>query len=142
MKLPNSDRAEVDLRKLSEYRLSPTHPIGKHKAAVFRAALGLSAADAPILQQWILRAAVDGEAVIYRVDEFGDRYCLDFELATASGRAMVRSAWIIRTGDGEAFEVEFCDNAGQTYGLHTLRASQVIALHTRGQALRLQVEAA
>ena len=27
-------------------------------------------------------------------------------------------------GDGEAFEVEFCDNAGVTYGLHTLRASQ------------------
>jgi Domain of unknown function (DUF4926) len=45
-------------------------------------------------------------------------------------------------GDGEAFEVEFCDNSGQTYGLYTLRANQVIALHTRGQALRLHVEAA
>jgi hypothetical protein len=45
-------------------------------------------------------------------------------------------------GDGEAFEVEFCDNAGQTYGLHTLRAGQIMALHTRGQALRLHVEAA
>ena len=45
-------------------------------------------------------------------------------------------------GDGEAFEVEFCDNAGVTYGLYTLRASQIIDLHTRGQALRLRVEAA
>ena len=45
-------------------------------------------------------------------------------------------------GDGEAFEVEFCDNSGVTYGLHTLRASQLIALHTRGQALRLRVEVA
>ena len=45
-------------------------------------------------------------------------------------------------GDGEAFEVEFCDNSGVTYGLHTLRASQLIALPTRGQALRLRVEAA
>lgn len=45
-------------------------------------------------------------------------------------------------GDGEAFEVEFCDNSGITYGLHTLRAEQIIALHTRGQALRLRVEAA
>ena len=45
-------------------------------------------------------------------------------------------------GDGDAFEVEFCDNSGQTYGLHTLRANQVIALHTRGQALRLPMEAA
>jgi hypothetical protein len=45
-------------------------------------------------------------------------------------------------GDGEAFEVEFCDNAGATYGLHTLRADQIVPLHTRGQALRLRVEAA
>lgn len=46
-------------------------------------------------------------------------------------------------GDGETFEVEFCDNTGQTtYGLYTLRANQIMALHTRGQALRLQVEAA
>jgi hypothetical protein len=44
--------------------------------------------------------------------------------------------------DGEAFEVEFCDNSGATYGLHTLRANQVVALHTRGQALRLGAEAA
>ena len=45
-------------------------------------------------------------------------------------------------GDGEAFEVEFCDNSGVTYGLYTLLASQLVALHTRGQALRLKVEAA
>jgi hypothetical protein len=45
-------------------------------------------------------------------------------------------------GDGKAFEIEFCDNSGQTYGLHTLKANQIIALHTRGEALRLDVEAA
>ncbi len=44
--------------------------------------------------------------------------------------------------DGEAYEVEFCDNAGVTYGLHTLRAGQLVALHTRGEALRLRTEAA
>ncbi len=41
-------------------------------------------------------------------------------------------------GDGEAFEVEFCNNEGQTYGLHTLRATQLVPLHTQGQALRLR----
>jgi hypothetical protein len=45
-------------------------------------------------------------------------------------------------GDGEAFEVEFCDNVGVTYGLHTFRANQLMPLHTRGQALRLRAEAA
>ncbi len=43
---------------------------------------------------------------------------------------------------GVAFEVEFCDRAGATYGLHTLRASHLVALHTQGQALRLSVAAA
>ena len=39
-------------------------------------------------------------------------------------------------GDGAAFEVEFCDNDGTTYGLHTLRASQIVALHSRGKSLQ------
>ena len=45
-------------------------------------------------------------------------------------------------GQGEAYEVEFCDRAGATYGLHTLRTDQLISLHTRGQALRFHSDAA
>lgn len=30
-----------------------------------------------------------------------------------------------------AFEVEFCDNQGRTYGLLTLRADQLMVLHHR-----------
>lgn len=41
-----------------------------------------------------------------------------------------------------AFEVEFCDPSGETYGLHTLRANQLVLLHNRGQAFRLRVQAA
>jgi hypothetical protein len=99
MGLPNSDRAEVELRKLSEYCLAPGHPVGKHKAAVFRARLGLTAADATLLRARLLLAAVEEQAIIDRVDEFGDRYRLDFEMTTPSGRATVRSAWIIRSGE-------------------------------------------
>ena len=75
MGLPNADRAEVDLRKDC---LSFEHPVVKHKAIVFRAALGLTAADAHVLREQSLRAAVDGPAVLGRADEFGDRYRLDF----------------------------------------------------------------
>ncbi len=99
MELPNADRAEVDLRKLSEYCLCPLHPVGKHKATVFRAALGLTTADAHVLRERILLAAIDGQVVTGHTDEFGDRYHLDFEVATLSGRALVRSAWIIRAGE-------------------------------------------
>ncbi len=45
-------------------------------------------------------------------------------------------------GEGEAFEVEFCDAAGVAYEMRTLRAGQLVPLHTRGQALRLRVGAA
>jgi len=34
------------------------------------------------------------------------------------------------------FEVEFVDNDGSTYGLHTLRANRLVALHVKGHALR------
>jgi len=99
MGLPNAERAEVDPRKLTEYCLSPTHPVGKHKAAVFRAALGLTVADADVLRELLLRAAVSGEAVAERVDEFGERFRIDFEASTATSQATVRSAWIVRSGE-------------------------------------------
>ena len=44
--------------------------------------------------------------------------------------------------DSRAFEVEFCDNSGVTYGLHTLRANQLVVLHNRGQAFRTRTVAA
>ena len=42
----------------------------------------------------------------------------------------------------DAFEVEFVDDTGYTYGLHTLRADQLVALHTKGHALRGSLKAA
>jgi len=43
MKLPNGDRAIVELEKLVDYCLNLDHPRGKHKARVFRATCGLAA---------------------------------------------------------------------------------------------------
>ena len=99
MKMPNAERAEVDLRKLVEYCLSPTHKLGRHKAVVFEAALGLTIVDAFKLRAWLLQAAGESEEVIECSDEFGHRYRIDFEVATASGRATIRSAWMIRAGE-------------------------------------------
>lgn len=49
---------------------------------------------------------------------------------------------VVEELSGGVFEVEFCDRSGKTYGLHTLRAAQLVVLHTRGESLRLQPEAA
>ena len=57
MYLPDRENALVDLLKLSGYCLSSTHPVGKHKAAVFRSALGFTDADSERLRQMLLDAA-------------------------------------------------------------------------------------
>jgi hypothetical protein len=99
MGLPNAEHAEVDPRKLTDYCLCVTHPIGKHKAAVFKAALGMTVADADQLREWLLRAASEGEVVAGQVDEFGSRFQIDFEASTQTGQATIRSAWIVRAGE-------------------------------------------
>lgn len=99
MRLPNGDRAFVDIRKLRDYCLNPAHLRGRHKARVFAAALGLTADDAEELRQLLLvsAAAVDVEST--SSDEYGDRYVLDFDVARGRWTARVRSAWIVRRGE-------------------------------------------
>lgn len=99
MRLPGSERAEVDHRKLADYCLSPTHPVGKHKALVFASALGLTSSEAGTLREWLLHAAATGDAVEGRTDEFGRRFTLDFAAVSHVGRATIRSVWIIRTDE-------------------------------------------
>jgi len=38
----------------------------------------------------------------------------------------------------DAVEIEFVDQDGQTYGLHTLEPSQIMPLHQRGRVLQLR----
>ncbi|HKS97261.1 MAG TPA: hypothetical protein VJV74_14145 [Terriglobia bacterium] len=100
MKLPNGERALVDIAKLRDYCLNEHHPRGRHKARVFAAALGLRAADAWLLREALLRAAVDDEAAPGEEDEYGQRYVVDFVMAGPGGRATVRSNWIVFTTGG------------------------------------------
>jgi len=98
MKLPNPDRAVVDLSKLRDYCLNPTHEDGKHKARVFASALGLRQADAWWLRERLLEAA-RGDAELTLETRFGTLYVVDFRLRTAHGEATVRSGWIVRAGE-------------------------------------------
>lgn len=62
MRLPNGDQAIVEIVKLQEYCLRPTHPRGRHKARVFAAVLGLTADNAELLRDALLRAALTEDA--------------------------------------------------------------------------------
>lgn len=95
-KLPNGERAVVDIRKLRDYLLDTTHDRGKHKARVFRAALGIGRDDAEWLRQQLLIAAAGAESVrLTGRDEFGSRYQLDFTLVGLDRDVTIRSSWII-----------------------------------------------
>lgn len=97
MLLPNAEHAFIDVRKLADYCLDPTHPVGRHKSIVFRSALGFAADDADTLHELLLRAALAYDASLGRFDEFGQRYIVDFPVSTTVGSAVLRSAWIVRS---------------------------------------------
>ncbi len=98
MKVPNADRAVVDIRKLSEYCLNPAHREGRHKARLFAAALGVTRDDAEDLLQMLMQAVVTHEARPGRRDEYGQRYIVDFTMVWRGRRALVRSSWIVEYG--------------------------------------------
>lgn len=98
MKVPNANRAEVDVRKLREYCLSVEHPTGKHKARVFAAALGITHEHADDLRQLLLVAVAGHEAVPGLSDAFGERFVVDFVVHWQGKQATVRSTWIIERG--------------------------------------------
>ena len=93
--LPNAEHAMVQLSKLRDYVLNPQHPEGRHKARVFRSALGLIVDDAEELQRALLQAARLHEALPAGNDQFGSRYRVDFEMVRQSRSARIRSLWIV-----------------------------------------------
>jgi hypothetical protein len=96
MKLPNGDKAIVDIEKIRDYCLNSRHPRGKHKARLFRAKLGLIQANAEELRRILLKAAIAHDAVEGVHDYYGKRYIIDFSINIHERKAIIRSYWIIR----------------------------------------------
>jgi hypothetical protein len=99
MQLPNGEQAIIDIIKLRAYCLNTAHPRGRHKARVFAAALGITAADAAYLRAILKEAARTGEAVARAHDAYGQRYTVDFAVAGPTGMVQIRSNWIVRQGE-------------------------------------------
>ncbi len=102
MKLPNPEKAFVDIEKLSGYCLNPVHKRGKHKARLFSSILGLTSDNAGELRKRLLDVARNDDAEPGGEDRYGKRYVIDFTMITAKGRAKVRSTWIVRTRENFA----------------------------------------
>jgi hypothetical protein len=106
-RLPNALAAQIDLRKLRDYCLSPQHPRGRNKARVFRASLGLEQRDASWLEAAIKAALVDAEAVKESTDDYGTRWRVDLLLQRQGRFALVRTVWQIPE-DGAAPRLVTC----------------------------------
>jgi hypothetical protein len=103
MKLPNAEKAVVDIAKLRDYSLNPNHPEGKHKARVFLERLGITRDDAEGLRKLILEAILTEDATEQKPTEYGRRFVVDFEIQRGQGiilfKAAVRTAWMIRNDE-------------------------------------------
>ncbi len=97
MKLPNVENAFIDISKLTDYCLNEEHPVGKHKAKVFKSALGMTMFHADVLADLLWTAVQNADCEIGLSDEYGNRYLTDVLIEWENKAAVVRIAWIIRT---------------------------------------------
>lgn len=98
MKLPNPHKAVVEIAKLREYSLNVNHSVGRHKARVFKTALGLTVEQADWLRERALEIAMTGEATPGALSVFGDKYVIDAWITYKDKTALVRFSWIIAFG--------------------------------------------
>lgn len=102
MLLPNPEKCIIDESKIYDYCLSHDHPRGKHKAKVFEKTIGFTQNDGSLLIQLIKSAVLDHEALKNNEDEFGTRFSVDFGYSNDLGSVLIRTAWIVKTGENIA----------------------------------------
>jgi hypothetical protein len=69
----------LDVAKLRDYCRSDGHPRGRHKARVFRSRLGLTANNAELLSDLLVKAvrSQQQELIATGRDSYGERFILD-----------------------------------------------------------------
>jgi hypothetical protein len=90
----------ADVRKLRDYSLNEQHETGKHKAHVFRKLLGITTADWSFLAEQLITGLAN-ELVRRPVkSKWGVQYHVIVPVLGRNGQTkLVKSAWIIRTGE-------------------------------------------
>jgi hypothetical protein len=94
-KLPNADKAIIEARKLRGYILSPTHPIGRFKAAFFQR-LGYSTANWEALEQHLRELVLTEEVAEIEDMRYGKKFVIEGLLKCPSGETVkVVTVWVI-----------------------------------------------
>jgi hypothetical protein len=99
MKLPNSHKAVVVERKVREYLLSASHPVGRFKARFF-GSIGFPPEAWSEFVEALRQVAVEGDAQVIEESEYGQKYVVRGRIGGPGTRQTeVDSVWIIRAGD-------------------------------------------
>ena len=100
MRLPGVENALVDPKKIREYLLAATHPLGRFKASFFLA-LGYTSSNWDVLVGDLRALAERQEAEPAGMNDYGQKYLVRGILKGPSGQAAeVVTVWIILSGEG------------------------------------------
>lgn len=98
-RLPEADRATIEERKLRDYLLSPTHPIGRFKCGFFNR-VGYTQSAWTKLADDIRRDHLSQDAQEVRRTRHGVKYRIEAPVVVPTGEAVeLVSIWIVRTGE-------------------------------------------
>lgn len=99
MRLPGAPLAVVDEAKVRDYLLSPTHPVGRHKARVFEAA-GYRQATWELLHADLVALAQFIEVSETSIDQHGQRFVGTGILNGPTGEPLpIVTVWLISSAD-------------------------------------------
>jgi hypothetical protein len=94
MKMPNNDLSIVVDKKITDYLLSETHEVGKHKAEFFKR-FGFRLSDIETFRKSLIQHSIDREIEFVNNSDFGNKYKLKCELQTPDGRnPCIITVWI------------------------------------------------
>ncbi len=86
MKLPNNEKAAIDERKIREYLLLTSHPVGRFKAKFF-ATLRFGPGNWQMLAKAIDQVAATGDAELVQDSKYGRKYLVQGALTGLKGRS-------------------------------------------------------
>lgn len=102
---------DIPIGKLTGYALNPEHSTGKHKALVFKSALGFTASDADEIMRQVYRWVGTHEPTFRDETSYGERYTTEMVMTGANGKtAKVLIGWMKRPNGKMQLTTIYVDN--------------------------------
>ena len=97
--LPNAANVIIETSKVRDYLLSPIHPVGRFKCAVFTA-LGYTQEDWEVLARDLRQLALSDEVTLGQSSPYGQKYEVNGKLTGPNGRVgHFVTVWLVKPAD-------------------------------------------